>query len=134
MTFHRWFVVAQFGGYIADLRSTVRPGSLTHAKEMGTRVTACGLNCDTWVKLWGQSFPMLLERSCPECLVLVGSDSRERAGDSDLLGLLLSQASAEAQGAPLQNTEEVTMRKRAHRSAARHKAVHVHVPDAGHSR
>jgi hypothetical protein len=45
-------------------------GGPFHAKQMGTLLTACGLNAHTWVKAWEVSFAVALTPVCLECAAI----------------------------------------------------------------
>lgn len=68
MTRSRWFVTAEFTARRPTLPLTVVAVSVAHAKEMGTRLTACGLLTDSWTKIWEQPFPPGEGDVCPRCM------------------------------------------------------------------
>jgi len=71
----RFFSTAQFyrlhaasGGELVS-----EPTSPVHAKEMGTRLTVCGLPADNWFKYCDLPFDNDPSDRCPECVsVLAG--------------------------------------------------------------
>ncbi len=48
------------------------PAEQTHAKCLGTSVTACGLRCDTWPKFWHLAYKAGETGSCPRCDSVIG--------------------------------------------------------------
>jgi hypothetical protein len=72
----RWFVAAQFR-LAAPPPTGAQPARvaepLAHAKEMGTRLTACGLPTDSWFKLWHVPFIASSGQRCDRCLQIVTS-------------------------------------------------------------
>jgi hypothetical protein len=45
-------------------------GGPFHAKQMGTLLTACGLNAQSWVKAWDVPFSATLTPVCLECAAI----------------------------------------------------------------
>jgi hypothetical protein len=43
------------------------PGSLVHAKSMGSIQTACGQTTTTWFKFWDHAFDPTIHDACPAC-------------------------------------------------------------------
>jgi hypothetical protein len=63
-----WFVTAP-GSYYAG-GSRAGPWT-THAKTVGTMVTACGVNATSWRMLWDHRFPTRGLVACQACLEVV---------------------------------------------------------------
>jgi hypothetical protein len=64
----RWFVVAHSTSpQTVQGRRTEWPSSWAHAKQMGSDLTACGLNATSWPKLFNVAFPPPRTEVCPEC-------------------------------------------------------------------
>ena len=69
---NRWFVVAKHGKWQGASRNPDwNPVSTLHAKEMGTRFTACGQLCESWPKWWGRPFRRFDEKVCGQCAQIV---------------------------------------------------------------
>jgi hypothetical protein len=45
-----------------------RPQPLNHAKLVGTNLTVCGMNAQTWPGLWEHAFPTAPGVQCDVCL------------------------------------------------------------------
>jgi hypothetical protein len=68
----RWFLTGPASA--ADLTSSDPriAGLTTHAKMMGTNITACGLPTTAWTKLWSVAFESSpTARRCPRCVARV---------------------------------------------------------------
>jgi hypothetical protein len=52
------------------------PYGIHHAKRIGERSTACGLNATEWVAFRKLAFLPAAFRACPECAALMGNVSR----------------------------------------------------------
>jgi hypothetical protein len=66
-----WFVVCSHtriarrdGAYVPV------PDSVSHAKQMGSSLTACGKPAGTWTRLYEIGFPTAGD-NCPDCLAAV---------------------------------------------------------------
>lgn len=70
-----WFVAAPRSYYAAGDRAA--PWT-THAKTVGTMVTACGVNATSWLMLWEYRFPTRGFVACQACLEVVIYGTRER--------------------------------------------------------
>jgi hypothetical protein len=70
-----YFVTGPFAR--TDAWSTARLIGATHAKQVGTAVTVCGLSATSWRTLWEVRFvPAKLRGACPACLALVDEGRR----------------------------------------------------------
>jgi hypothetical protein len=69
---HRWFVTSPSARPDVSVASTAWLGAELHAKEMGTTLTACGMDASSWVKLWDTPFSSALPRPCRDCLRVTG--------------------------------------------------------------
>ena len=49
------------------------PGSLAHAKVVGTTLTLCGESTVTWFKFWDRPFDQVRSERCPACVAIVTS-------------------------------------------------------------
>ncbi|GAB7007807.1 hypothetical protein JCM18899A_52830 [Nocardioides sp. AN3] len=47
------------------------PYGVQHARQVGSRLTACGLAAIGWELFWDQSFPDRSTSPCPECVHVV---------------------------------------------------------------
>lgn len=77
-----WFVTAQFvtvDGSDADPRPALC--SPAHAKQMGTPLTACGLNAASWRRLWELQFDADLWPRCATCDAIVRNGKADGLGD-----------------------------------------------------
>lgn len=71
MVVHRWFVVAKHGKWDGDKPdSQWNPITVVHAKEMGTRFTACGQWCESWPKWWERPFDEHVGEVCRQCALI----------------------------------------------------------------
>lgn len=69
MKTYGWFVVAQTSTWKhGPTGHVLAPSSTSHAKTMGTALTACGILCTSWPKLWEMRYvPGRKGQSCPQC-------------------------------------------------------------------
>lgn len=66
------FCVSRFRWPRPDATGPLRhPGSLVHAKEMGTAFTVCGQYCSGWFKFWDRPFDLGVADRCPECVAVL---------------------------------------------------------------
>jgi hypothetical protein len=83
----RWFVTAQFHRVVRNAGAEVdrEPGAPAHAKEMGTTLTACGLDASTWMKFWYLDFHTQAGVTrCPACTaIVVGTLMRSRSAGAE---------------------------------------------------
>lgn len=56
---------------VGPTRGSAPPEPVNHAKQVGTNLTACGLNALNWPRLWNRPFPTAPGRQCPACLDLL---------------------------------------------------------------
>jgi hypothetical protein len=67
----RFFATAQMLRIVDGDDAGVRlEGGPFHAKQMGTLLTACGLNAHSWVKAWEVPFSATLTPVCLECAAI----------------------------------------------------------------
>jgi hypothetical protein len=73
-TAYRWFVASQFSESRLSIKFGDAPGpsGVVHAKEMGTRLTACGLDASSWTKYWELVFDPRAPEACPRCVAVAG--------------------------------------------------------------
>jgi hypothetical protein len=75
----RWFASGPYAARQRDGRVGPNPAHVVHAKEVGTVLTACGIQASSWHRFWGVSFLQDIGlRRCPSCLeeVLATTSSR----------------------------------------------------------
>lgn len=68
-----WYVTSQEYSWTRERGRFLRaPGSVAHAKAVGSLLTACGKRCDSWQKFWHLSYrPGGAKGSCRECDAIV---------------------------------------------------------------
>jgi hypothetical protein len=67
----RFFATAPMLRIVDGADAGVRlEGGPFHAKQMGTLLTACGLNAHSWVKAWEVPFSVTLTPVCLECAAI----------------------------------------------------------------
>jgi hypothetical protein len=69
-----WFTTEQFEATTGP--GAVGPagrtrGSIAHAKQMGTNLTACGKNAFTWPKMWHLPFDQARTARCKACVDVI---------------------------------------------------------------
>ena len=65
-----WFSACQFVVRTEAEGFTREAASLTHAKQMGTILTACGLDATSWHRLWEVPFTDGVKDRCPHCVAV----------------------------------------------------------------
>jgi hypothetical protein len=77
-----WLVAARNGRLELKDDGTYRltPFGTHHARQIGSRTTACGLFAVDWKLFWDQTFTGLREAECPECREVLASPSRKSHG------------------------------------------------------
>lgn len=62
-----WFITSPFAAVIAVGNRAMLVGGPFHAKRMGTTRTACGLQADSWKKLWEVPYTAVAFPRCEKC-------------------------------------------------------------------
>ena len=65
-----WFTACQFVVRTEAEGFTREAASRTHAKQMGTTLTACGLDASSWYRLWEVPFTEGVKDRCPHCVAV----------------------------------------------------------------
>ncbi|WP_416954370.1 hypothetical protein ACNKF0_18915 [Nocardioides sp. T5] len=64
-----WFTACQFVVRTEAEGLTRQAASMAHAKQMGTTLTACGLDATSWHRLWEVPFvAAAVKDRCPQCV------------------------------------------------------------------
>jgi hypothetical protein len=68
---NRWFCAAPRRRLTVAGEGHVVPAFNVHAKEMGTLLTACGVNAGAFIKFYDVSFLPIPEEACQDCVGVV---------------------------------------------------------------
>jgi hypothetical protein len=62
-----WYVSVPRGQVVTTNDHRPAPWGVSHARQVGAMLTACGLLAVEWPILWESPFDPRLQSSCPEC-------------------------------------------------------------------
>ena len=71
-----WFATSRFPYSYPWVRSLEDGSGLVHAKRVGTPLTACGLNTESWVKHWTRFESVAVDSACSSCVLATSAPEK----------------------------------------------------------